>query len=245
VDSTVEATASTLEALSQEYLAIGHNIANASTTGYKRRLTAFAEALRQAAEYPGDAGAFSASGVASDLLVDYTQGAVDRTDRPLDLALQGAGFFVIETPDGPLYSRSGALHLNEQRQVVDTSGRTVAGQAGPIILPADASALDVHVSLEGEVSAGGRGIGKIRLVEFDDAALLEPIGGNCFRAPVGAAPKAANNTTVHQGCQEASNVNVVEELVGLIMVTRMYEANIKAVSAQDERMKHILDVAMS
>jgi len=244
MDSSIEATAAAMEALSEQYRSIAHNLANVSTAGYKRRITEFAEALRQASGLvePGQSG--EVPRVVGQMLIDYTQGGLEQTGRSLDLALQGKGFFVVETENGPLYTRSGVFRLNAQNQLVDLSGRLVAGQAGPIVVPPDASVAGIEVSLSGNVRADGKDIGQLKIVEFEDPSVLEPVGGSCFQAPEQVAPAPAQNTEVYQGFKESSNVNVVEELVGLIGVTRLYEANIKSIKTQDERMKYLLEVAM-
>lgn len=163
----------------------------------------------------------------------------------MDLGLEGKGFFVLETPEGPLYSRSGVFRTNAEGQLVDSSGRTIAGEGGPIVIPSTASTAAVGVSADGSISVAGQGVGKFRLVEFENEMDLVPVGGNCFRAPVDAVTTPATNTAVRQGFQEASNVRVVGELVGLITVTRLYEANLKAIQTQDETLKNILQVAMA
>ncbi len=245
-DSIAE-TGSTLEALSQQYRAIAHNLANASTAGYKRRCTTFVQDLQRQMDIgPGaDGSSVTAGEVQGETSVDFTQGALTRTGQPLDLALKGKGFFVIETTQGPRYTRNGAFRTNQEGQLVDPLGRTVAGEGGPIVIPNTVSILAIQVSKDGSVLADGRTIGKLRVVAFEDEGMLVAMGSNCFRAPSEATPNAAPDAAVQQGFQEASNVRPVEELVDLIRVTRLYEANIKAMDTKDENMKNILQVAMS
>lgn len=235
----IETTTSSLQALSDQYHAIAHNLANVNTAGYKRRCSSFVQLLQQAQTLSDIAL------IVDQVSIDFSQGALTRTGRPLDVGLEGKGFFVLETPEGPLYSRSGVFRTNAEGQLVDSSGRTVAGEAGPIVIPTTASTAAVGVSADGSISVAGRGVGKFRLVEFENEMDLVPVGGNCFRAPVDAVTTPATNTAVRQGFQEASNVRIVGELVGLITVTRLYEANLKAIQTQDETMKNILQVAMA
>lgn len=241
MSDVVTSTASSLEALSNQYCTIAHNLANASTAGYKRRREAFIQSLQRQMNAAPQA---TAPGVRSQASVDFTQGALVQTGRTLDLALDGAGFFVIESPQGTRYTRSGSFQVNAQGQLVDFAGRTLAGDGGPIIIPSGVSSGKVQVSAEGTVSVGGKSIGKLRLVSFEDPKVLRPVDGTGFEAPATVAPGPATKVTVHQGFQEASNVAVVEELVDLIAVTRLYEANLKTISTQDERMKNLLQVAM-
>ena len=153
-------------------------------------------------------------------------------------------FFVIETPKGQMYTRNGVFRLNDKGQMVDSKGQSVAGQSGPLTVPVNIGPSAVNISADGRLSANGQSLGQFRVVQFDEPDLLVPIGESCFRAPESAAPKPAETPGVHQGFQEGSNVSVVEELVDLITVSRLYEANAKSIKAHDERMKNILQVAM-
>ena len=228
--------------MSEQYRSITQNLANASTTGYKRKVTAFSLAMTtQMASRKSDG--LSASKVVDHLGVDFTQGSMRQTGSPFDLALNGDGFFVIESTSGPVYTRSGSFRLSPQGQLVDLQGRTVAGESGPIIIPSGVSAQSVKIGDDGEVTANAQVIGKVKMVEFTDPNVLTPVGANCFEATAGAQPQPASDTRISQGFQESSNVSVVEELVGLITVSRLYEANLKNIQAQDERMKSLLSVA--
>jgi len=235
MSGSIELTAKSLEVLARRYRTITHNMANANTVGFKRQI------MSQSMVSQGDG---TAETIAERTAIDFSQGRVVHTGRPLDVALNGKGFLVVETIEGEVYTRDGVLRTNAQSQLVDAGGRTVSGESGPIVIPPTAGTHQVQISSAGTVSVGAQTIGKLRIVEFDDPNLLVPIGANSFKAPDGVASKPAETTTVHQGFQEASNVNVVEELVDLITVTRLYEANIKSVTVQDEKMKNLLQVAM-
>ena len=239
-------TASSLEALTEQYRAITNNLANVNTPGFKRTRTSFQQLLDQAAaaaaadeSLPPQAEVTAISGV------DFSQGALSHTGRALDLALGGEGFFVLETPDGPLYTRSGKFHVNVQRQLVDGAGRLVASQGGPITIPPEVSPMAVLVSSDGVLHAGSEELGKLQVAQFEHPSELIPVGSGCFQAPDAAGRKEAENFSVHQGSVESSNVSLVEELIGLITVTRLYQANIKSMTTQDQAMKQILDVALS
>ena len=175
--------------------------------------------------------------------IDFTQGGLVRTGRGLDLALNGKGFFVIETAAGPRYTRNGVFRTNPQGQLVDSAGRMVAGEGGPITLPPNVNAEMVSVAQDGTISAQGRALGKLRIVDFESYAGLQPVGDSLYSAGLDGEPVPAANASVQQGFQETSNVKAVEELVGLITVTRLYEANIKGIQAQDERKQNLLRVA--
>ena len=236
-----------IDALTQEFEVITHNLANSSTTGFKRRCNAFTKALDS---QQGAAESYSPGKIDLESAFDFSQGPLNQTGNPLDFALLGRGFFVVETPDGPLYTRDGAFQVNANGQLTDPVGRTIAGEAGPVTVPATVSLSQLTVSANGQITAGSIGIGKIKVVDFgDDEKKLVPAGGNCFVMPDnnGAAvqPGAAEKVVVKQGYQEASNVKIVDELVDMIMVTRLYEANMKYVSAQRDTSSTLTSVAMA
>jgi flagellar basal-body rod protein FlgF len=233
-----------MEALTKQYQAIAHNLANANTTGFKRQVTAFQQLLGTQVQGANSSGDLTGT-IDGRIAIDQTQGPLTNTARPLDVAIDGEGFFVIETPQGPLYTRNGSFDVNSQGQLVDSVGRTVSGEGGPITLPGGVGLSQISVAPDGTVSAAGRNIGKLALVRFSDTSVLEPVGQSCFKAPQGVAPETAASVKVRQYFQESSNVNVVEELVGLIAVTRLYEANVKAIERQDEQTRNLLQVAMS
>lgn len=242
MDTSAGVIGSSLEALTTRYRVLSHNLANANTTGFKKRRSMFALAL---AEKQASVGAAPAgSEIKEKSVIDFTQGALVRTGRPMDMAVSGKGFFVLETPDGQLYTRNGSFRTNSQGQLADFAGRTVAGDSGPIILPTGTTPAQVQVSREGQISANGLPLGKLRIVEFEDESALRPVGMCGFKANDDAEPIPAEKHSIQQGFCESSNVSVVEELVDLVSVTRLYEANLKSIGSQDDRMKHILEVAM-
>ena len=231
-----------LDALTKEYEIITHNLANASTVGYKRRCNAFSQVLEAQ-----DAGTqtYSPGSVELNSSFDFSQGSIVKTDRELDFALYGKGFFEIETLNGPVYTRNGIFTTNQNGQIVDFQGRVVSGQAGPITIPSNIVS-QLHVSSDGSISADGTDIGQFKLVDFgDDENKLAPIGGNCYQmTEPDIEPVTAENIIVKQGYQEASNVQIIDELVDLIMVSRLYEANMDFINAGKETSSSLISVAM-
>jgi len=229
-----------LNALTREFDIIAHNMANVSTAGFKRRCNSFTQVLaaQEAAQGQGEEEE-------SQGLFDFSQGNLVQTDRTLDFGLHGEGFFVIETPEGPVYTRHGVFHTNQNGQIVDSMGRLVAGTAGPIIVPPETDVGDLYGTDDGRLIAGQAEIGKFRIVEFPDGAdKLQAVGQNCFQAPEDVDPVEAANVVVRQGYQEASNVKLVDELVNMILVSRMYEANMKLVTMKRESSSTAIGVAM-
>jgi flagellar basal-body rod protein FlgF len=232
-----------IDALMKEYEIITHNLANVSTAGFKRRSNAFSKVLDEQSSQdqtytPGDVELKSA--------FDFSQGNLTQTGRELDFALMGKGFFVIETPEGPLYTRNGVFSTNENGQLVDMNGRTVAGDSGTITIPNTVSLSNLFVAADGTISAHGTTIGKFKLVDFgDNQDKLVPAGNNCFTTiEEGIAPETAKNVIVKQGFQESSNVQTVEELVDLIMVSRLYEANMEFMTASKQATSSLMSAAM-
>lgn len=240
----VSQVSSTIGGLQREFNVIAHNLANVGTVGYKRRCNTFSKSLIA----QGVGTQAQANGkVDLESVFDFTQGSLVETGRSLDFALVGKGFFVIETPNGPLYTRNGMFRIDQNGQIVDSAGRIVAGESGPITIPPNVGLSQIGVASDGSISGGGVSIGKFRLVDFDedDEKELLAAGMNCFQAPADVKPESPKNLIVKQGFQEASNVQLVEELVDMIMVSRLYEANMQFVSVKRDTSKSIIDVAMS
>lgn len=228
-------TSSSLDAYNQRFEMITNNLANASTVGFKRRRDEFAQVMAS----QGNGSAISSQGS-----VDFSQGGFIQTGAPLNFAINGKGFFVVDTPQGQRYTRNGVFGTDAQGQLVDSSGRTVMGESGPIKLPATGNSASIEVSPAGDVIVGGTTAGRLKIVEFEKASALTPAGPGLYRASLSMEPQTVTNPSVRQGCLENSNVNIVEELVGLITVTRMYQANLKTVTTQDDQLKNLLQVAM-
>jgi len=226
-------------------------LTGANTTGYKRLVGTFTRGVQAsgggaAAAVAGDGKTSGPAAPKASTGIDFSQGRLVHTGRTLDAALAGKGFFVLETDQGERYTRNGVFRTGPNGQLVDGLGRTVAGQGGPITIPASVSPMTVQIGADGRIFAAGTMIGQLRIVEFEDPSVLEPTGSGAFAAPDGAGPPAdAQDTTVQQGFQEASNVDAVTELVGLIKVTRLYQANIQVMAEGGDRAKALLRIAMA
>jgi flagellar basal-body rod protein FlgF len=237
MDAKTIAISSSLNALTREYETIANNLANVNTVGFKRQCNSFSKSLSALQDDGSDAGKV-------DSAFDFSQGGLTYTGSQFDLSLAGKGFFVVETPDGPLYTRNGMFKLNDKNHLVDSDGRTIAGKDGPLIFPQDASAADVHVSEDGVIQVKNNTVGQLRLVDFGaNEKKLVPVGKNCFVAPQDVTTETAK-ATIKQGYQESSNVVAVEELVDLIAVTRLYQTNMKLLSNNGDNSKSLLSVAM-
>jgi flagellar basal-body rod protein FlgG len=237
---------------------IAHNLANANTAGYKMRRAQFQDLLYQTVVQPGSAAGQQTS-VPTGLQVGlgtrtssneiiFTQGSFAQTDNPLDMVIQGKGFFQIRRPSGELaYTRAGAFHLDKDGNLVTQDGDPLEPQ---ITLPS--ATQQISIGQDGTVSytlpgqAAAQQAGQIQLATFVNPAGLNSIGGNLYM-PTDASGDATVGTpggqeglgTVLQGYTEQSNVSVVEEFINLIVAQRGYEANSKVVKAADDMYQQV------
>jgi flagellar basal-body rod protein FlgF/flagellar basal-body rod protein FlgG len=214
---------------------IANNIANMNTTGFKADGFVFEEFRRSAAR-SGVPGADQRVSFVVDRATwtDFRAGGVQQTGNPLDVAVDGTGFLVVQTPRGERYTRNGALQINATGELVTADGNRVLGESGPIVFqPQDRA---ITVARDGTISAGDVGRGKLRLVEFAQAGRLEKDVGATFSAPAGLAPQPVTQTRVVQGAIEKSNVQGVLEMTRMIEATRAY-ANIAQMSEQQSALR--------
>ncbi len=237
---------------------ISNNIANMTTTGYKRQRAAFADLIYQNIDKPGstssDVGTTVPSGLQLGLGVRagavyrmHGQGALRITENPLDVAITGEGMFQIQLPSGDTaYTRDGTFQINENGELVTTLGFIV--EPG-ITIPQDATSIDINAEGEVMVTIPGQtassNLGQIELANFINPAGLDAIGDNMFLetdasgAPTTGNPGQDQFGTVRQGALEQSNVNVVEEITELISAQRAYEMNSNVISTSDEMLQTV------
>lgn len=225
MDGLVYLTGTRMVGLTDQLQVIATNLANANTAGFKGTTGRFSAAVAVAGpQYLGDT---SQGGMAptwpefSGLRVDLSQGPIRKTDRPLDLAISGKAFFVVETPEGPRYTRKGRFHLSATGEVTDGAGNALGTESGALRIPAGTN--EIVIGRDGQVSAGERGVGRIRLVDIPEPAALVSQGEVSFRNDGPEAVPAAGSEVI-QGAVEESNVNSVREMISLITVLRAYEA---------------------
>jgi flagellar basal body rod protein FlgG len=242
--SGAEKIASGINGLLKQLDVVSHNVANAQTAGFKKRLLTFHQEYQKRLEaLRGDCSVRNVP-IRTDQAVDFSQGTLIQTERPLDLGLEGRGFLTVQTSGGPLYTRSGCLRINKLGQLTDLGGRIVSGDNGPINLPPGTGEVDLQISSDGMIRAGGAEMGKLRLADFGDQEdRLIPAGMGVFAAPADLRPNPAVNLKIRQGYQEGSNVQMVGELVNMVSLSRMYEANMNVLKRQQENAQTVLGVA--
>ncbi|MFC1652347.1 flagellar basal-body rod protein FlgF [Planctomycetota bacterium] len=232
---------SNVDVLTREFEAITHNLANANTPGFKRHSIAFRQALEAQQSVLDEPSGL----IVEQRQIDFSQGSLKQTGRSLDLALSGPGFFVVESPQGPLYTRNGIFHVDTNGQLVDSEGRSVAGEGGPITLPPNVDIEALSIGADGTVKAGTQTLGQLRVVSFENnLQQLVTAGSGTFNAPAGLTPQTTEQLIIQQGYQEGSNVSSVKEMVNMLTVSRLYEANISFLTARREASDSLMSVAM-
>jgi flagellar basal-body rod protein FlgG len=230
---------------------IANNLANSSTTGFRQLRLEFQDMVYQNLVTPG--AAQSQSTVSAGLQIGLgtksaatevnTQGSLNETDNPLDLAIEGTGFFQVQRPDGTIaYTRAGQFQLNNQGTLVTTAGDPVIPT---ITIPANATAVTitqygvVNATLAGQQNPSQ--LGQLQLATFPNPGGLESMGANLLTATLNSGDAVLGNPggtegmgTLQQGYLENSNVDVVTEFVQMVLAQRAYESNSKVIKAADD-----------
>jgi flagellar basal-body rod protein FlgF len=205
---------------------ISHNLANVQTPGFKAQ---HLYALQSLQAQEGDGSAPSSLVLATD----FSQGTHQKTGNPLDLSLQGEGFFVVQTPAGEAFTRKGDFTINGQNRLSTQAGDPVLGESGPITLRNG----KINVSREGAVYVNEEQVGKLRIADFTDRQALSPVGGGLYRDPGAAGMKKVDRPAVAAGHIEFSNVNAIREMVQMIDIHRSFETYQKVVQTLSEQDK--------
>jgi flagellar basal-body rod protein FlgF len=227
MDSGYYAASTALIARTQALDTIANNLANASTVGFRAGHNAFKSVLADARGASGSAfsKAVNSYGVMGGTTLDLTQGALQKTGNDLDLAVEGSGFFVVQTSNGPMYTRNGSFQISAQGQLITSAGDAVMGDQGVIAMPPGA----VSISSDGTISSNGALTGKLKLVQFPAGTALSAAGNTYYSAPA-HSETAATDSTVQQGVLESSNVNPISSMVELINAQRSAEMMQRALS---------------
>lgn len=210
---------------------VANNLANASTSGFKAEISRFAEAEVEPA---GDSNRPHNVLFVRDvgLVRNLDQGAVLRTENPLDLAIEGDGFFTVQGPAGRLYTRDGGFALDPNGALVTKDGLPVLDSGGaPIVIPQDGGPLGIGA--DGTVTAGEVAVGQIGIARFERPEFLLKTGANRYEAN-GETAGAAETSRLVQGALEGSNVNPVLEITRLIEISRAYESAARFQNNADE-----------
>jgi flagellar basal-body rod protein FlgG len=237
---------------------ISNNIANLSTTGFKRQRAEFQDLIYQNIQRSGTTSSDNGNIVPTGIQIGtgvkpgaiyriHQQGNVVQTGNELDLAIQGKGYFQVQLPSGdPAYMRAGALQINNQGQVVTAQGYIISPN---ITIPSDAVSVSVNQNGEVRVKFSNQSaeqlVGQFDLVNFQNEAGLQALGDNLYQetdasgSPLTSTAGQPGYGTVLQGYLETSNVDVVTELTTLITAQRSYEMNSKIISTSDEMLRTV------
>ncbi|MEY3263230.1 MAG: Flagellar basal-body rod protein FlgG [Pseudomonadota bacterium] len=257
MDASMWVAKTGLDAQQTRLNVISNNLANVNTTGFKRDRAVFEDLLYQNVRQAGGQTAAATQaptglmlGTGTRILAtekNHAQGNMINTQNALDIAIAGEGLFQITQADGTIaYTRDGSFKISNIGQIVNSNGQPLLPA---IAIPANASSITIGedgvVSAELFAGGGAQQLGQIQIARFVNAAGLQPLGGNLYKQTLASgAPEVLNPGTqsagkVKQGMLEASNVNVVEEMVNMIETQRAYEINSKAISAADGMLKFL------
>ena len=227
-----------MESAQQWLDVVTHNLANASTSGYKRDGVVFNDTLSKAL-YGEDGRFVGRIGAGTSLSAQYTNmevGTIMTTGNPLDVAIQSPkGFFAVETPSGVRYTRDGEFTLNVDRQLVTKQGLPVLDQNNsPITIPPG----KIEINGDGNLSVDGTDVAKIGIFDGE----VEKIGDGLFR---GVAMEGIDQPTLLSGAIEGSNVNAIEEMITMIRLNRIYEMAQRSAQSHDEMTQKLIQSAQN
>jgi flagellar basal-body rod protein FlgF len=231
MDAAVYATLTRQSGLMREMQVVANNIANLSTAGYRREGVVFAEHVARM-----DSGPSLSMAHATGRQIDQSQGGLTQTGGTFDFAIQGEGFFLLDTAEGQRLTRAGAFTPNAEGELVTPDGHRLLDQGGaPVVVPQGAQ---VAMAADGTLSAGGQPLARIGLWQPADPRGLAHRAGTMFAAEGGVEP--AEGATLLQGQLEESNVNPVSEIARMITVQRAYEAGQAFLDREDQRVRGVI-----
>jgi flagellar basal-body rod protein FlgG len=223
---------------------LANNIANSATLGYKKD-NLFIQVMKEAGLSQVE-GLGDLKGLDSKQFTDFSEGSFAQTQNPLDLAIQGRGFFVLETPQGIRYTRNGNFSLSTDGTVVNSDGYPVLSTSGHIQIPQPEKTAGISIAINerGEVTVGKTVLGQVRIADFSDLAQLKKAGQTMFMtdAPEKHATVDGHSVVVRQGFLEESNVEPLGEMIQLVELTRSFETDQRTIKAQDTTLERAMDV---
>ncbi len=217
---------------------IATNLANLETAGFKAETMIFSEQLELTSQ-----GEFLSLVHDVGFVRDLSEGPMVGTQSPLDLAIHGQGYFVVDTPNGERYTRHGVFQLDSAGQIVTTEGNPVLNSGGaPITVPLEASS--ITITRDGTISADAQEIGKIKLVSFENPQALSKAGSGLYEA-VNQIPTTDPDSEILQGMVESSNVKGVVEMTRMIDLVRSYQAAAKLADTEHQRILNAIDALVT
>jgi flagellar basal-body rod protein FlgF len=234
MDQAAVIAASGLRSRMQALDLLSNNLANSSTGGFKLDREFYT--LYSAEGEGGDPSQTTLPEVKSQW-TDFSQGTLTATGSPLDVALNGQGFFVVDGPSGPLYTRNGSFHVSSTGQLITSEGYPVQGTSGAIQVRSQSH---VEIGGDGTVNQDGASVGQLKIVDFDNRGILEKTAGSFFTNTQPKVTPVAAKATVSQGQLEQSNVQPAETAVRLVGVMRQFEMLQKAITLTTDMSKQAI-----
>jgi flagellar basal-body rod protein FlgG len=229
------AAASGMEAQQQQFDAVSNDLANLDTPGYQSEVLGFHDLLYSNGGYAGNVptGAGAAAQVVGR---NQAEGAIQQTGRPLDVAIQGSGYLEVRRPDGTIgLTRNGVLELSANGQLTNQEGMPLQP---PVTIPRGVAPSQVSIAANGTVSANGKQIGKIQLVNVPSPDNLTPVGDSMFTANAASgAIRPATGATLQQGALEGSNVDMAQAMSDMVTAQRTYSMDSEAIQDQNQMLQ--------
>lgn len=227
------AAAAGMEAQQQQLASVGSDLANLSTTGYKAQRVGFRDLLYNQTDIAGTVTSVGSGAAAQTIGRNQSQGALQSTGNPLDLAIEGPGYFSVRRPDGTLaLTRDGALQVDAQGRLTTAEGNLLDP---PLTLPPGTAPGDVAVGPDGTVRVGTKVVGRIALVNVPAPDGLLAAGGNLLTPTAASgAPQPTTGASVQQGALESSNVDVGSEMVQMVSAQRAYQLASSAIQNENQ-----------
>jgi flagellar basal body rod protein FlgG len=237
-------SAASLSALERWQDAVSQNITSGQVTGYRKRTVEFSAQADGEINVPDDTssdGGMPALFPKASNGISFLGGDTKPTGRDLDIAIQGDGFFQVQTPDGAqVYTRDGEFSVRADRTIVNTAGDELMSDSGqPIVLSANGG--KIMVNADGTISQGETPVGRVGVQSFVNMQGLVPVAGGMFMDNGTAGATPVDHPNLLQGYTEASNVTPMREMVDMVVISRAYEANQKIIKTTDEQMQKTLD----
>ena len=208
--------------------AVANNMANANTIGFKKDRI-FIEAVGDAIARQIKTDFDWQKPLIDKSFVDFSQAEIDKTGNELDVAIEGNGFFVVDTENGNRYTRNGQFHLDASGFLTDSRGDKVLSDSGPIVLEIENPTIDE----DGNIEVNGEQAARLRIVKFADPQALIRTDGVDFAAPDNVQPEKASGVRIRQGYLERSNVSILNQMIDMITSFRNFEAGQKVVQILD------------
>ena len=228
----IELAASGLDAYANVQEVIARNLANANTIGFKKNTISFKSILTEV-------DGVETSSLQTNYGVDQSNGNLAYTVNNLDIAIDGDGFFTLETDKGMRYTRNGQFQLSSNGEIITDTGSKLLGQSGPIIIPKGGR--EIVIDNKGVVRVDGKDAGELIITNFTDLTKLVPTGDSTFTAPLETINENGDvKFRVAQGYLERSNVNVVMEMVDMITNMRSYEASNNVIKTFSDLMERLI-----